>query len=239
MTGASISHADWSLHRKGRMDQKRHDQKIKEAIRENLADIVSREDIILSDGKKTVKVPIRSLEEYRFRFDRGKGQGVGQGAGGTQPGTVIGREPGDSPGAGKAGDQPGEDYYEAEIDLDDLAALIFEDLGLLNLEQKKKQQVEAETIRFNDIRKTGPLANLDKRRTLLTNLRRNARKGRPHVGDIHNEDLRFKTWEEDVRYESNAVVLAMMDVSGSMGAFEKYMARSFYFWMVRFLRTKY
>jgi uncharacterized sporulation protein YeaH/YhbH (DUF444 family) len=34
-------------------------------------------------------------------------------------------------------------------------------------------------------------------------------------------------------------VIAMMDVSGSMGDFEKYIARSFYFWMVRFLRTKY
>jgi uncharacterized sporulation protein YeaH/YhbH (DUF444 family) len=33
--------------------------------------------------------------------------------------------------------------------------------------------------------------------------------------------------------------MAMMDVSGSMGEFEKYIARSFYFWMVRFLRTKY
>jgi uncharacterized sporulation protein YeaH/YhbH (DUF444 family) len=31
----------------------------------------------------------------------------------------------------------------------------------------------------------------------------------------------------------------MMDVSGSMGAFEKYVARAFYYWMVRFLRTKY
>ena len=31
----------------------------------------------------------------------------------------------------------------------------------------------------------------------------------------------------------------MMDVSGSMTEFKKYIARSFYFWMVRFLRTKY
>jgi len=35
------------------------------------------------------------------------------------------------------------------------------------------------------------------------------------------------------------VVIAMIDVSGSMGEFKKYVARSFYFWMVRFLRTKY
>jgi len=33
--------------------------------------------------------------------------------------------------------------------------------------------------------------------------------------------------------------MAMMDVSGSMGEFKKYIARSFYFWMVRFLKTKY
>jgi hypothetical protein len=31
----------------------------------------------------------------------------------------------------------------------------------------------------------------------------------------------------------------MRDVSGSMGEFEKYITRSFYFWMVRFLREKY
>jgi len=31
----------------------------------------------------------------------------------------------------------------------------------------------------------------------------------------------------------------MRDVSGSMGEFEKYITRSFYFWMVRFLRTNY
>jgi uncharacterized sporulation protein YeaH/YhbH (DUF444 family) len=32
-----------------------------------------------------------------------------------------------------------------------------------------------------------------------------------------------------MRYESNAVVIAMIDVSGSMGEFKKYIARSFYF----------
>ncbi len=31
----------------------------------------------------------------------------------------------------------------------------------------------------------------------------------------------------------------MMDVSGSMGTFEKYVSRAFYYWMVRFLRTRY
>jgi uncharacterized sporulation protein YeaH/YhbH (DUF444 family) len=51
--------------------------------------------------------------------------------------------------------------------------------------------------------------------------------------------MRFKSWEEEIKYESNAVVIAMMDVSGSMSDFKKYIARSFYFWMVRFLKTRY
>jgi Protein of unknown function (DUF444) len=45
------------------IDQERHKQKIREAIKKNLADIVSEESIILSDGKKVIKVPIRLLEE--------------------------------------------------------------------------------------------------------------------------------------------------------------------------------
>src|SRR5690348_18479009 len=76
---SSISRHDWSLHRKGAIDQERHKQKIREAIKKNLADIVSEEAIILSDGKKIVRVPIRSLEEYRFRYDPGAGRIGGRG----------------------------------------------------------------------------------------------------------------------------------------------------------------
>src|SRR6185437_14847966 len=145
----AITQHDWTLHRKGPVDQERHKQRIKEAIRENLADIVSEENIILSDGRKTIKVPIRSLEEYRFRFDPRRDKGVGQGTGGSEVGDQFG-QPGD-PGSGEAGTEPGGDYYEADVSVDDLAELIFEDLGLPNLEEKRDQQLDAETVRFVDI----------------------------------------------------------------------------------------
>jgi len=131
------------------------------------------------------------------------------------------------------------DYYEAEITIDELATLVFEDLGLPFLEDKGRRDVVADHTVFKDIRRAGPMANLDKRRTILENLRRNARHQHPGFHDIREADLRFKTWEHDVSQQSNAVVVAMRDVSGSMGEFEKYITRSFYFWMVRFLRTKY
>lgn len=237
----SIERNDWSLQRKGIIDQDRHRERIKEAIRKNLGSIVSNESIILSNGRRTVKVPMRSLDEYRFRFDHRKRKHVGQGNGRTKIGDVIAREDQSGQGSGQGGgDAPGQEYYEAEVDIDEIAALIFEDLHLPFLEEKARQAIQSKTTRFSEIRRVGPLSNLDKKRTILENLRRQAREGRgARLGRLSKEDLRFKSWEDEVRYESNAVVLALMDVSGSMGEFKKYIARSFFFWMVRFLRTKY
>lgn len=235
-----ISREDWSLHRKGEIDRKRHQEKIKEAIKKNLADIVSEESIIMHDGRKMVKVPIRSLDEFHFRFDHGKKQHSGQGDGKSKKGDVIYSEPQQGQGKSKgAGDEPGVDYYEADITVDELAQMIFEDLGLPNLQQKKKPELASETVEFKDIRKKGISSNIDRKRTIMEVIKRNALKGTPGLHGITPEDLRFKTWEMTYKYESSAVVLAMMDTSGSMGPFEKYIARSFFFWMVRFLRTKY
>ncbi|MDQ4122493.1 MAG: sporulation protein YhbH [Acidobacteriota bacterium] len=238
----SVQRNDWSLQRKGIIDQDRHKERVKEAVRKNLGSIVSNEGIIMSDGKRTVKVPIRELDEFKFRYDYKKRKHVGQGDGNTKVGDVIGREgqQGQGSGSGEAGNSGGGEYYEAEVNIDELAALIFEDLNLPFLEERNQKAVPTRTTRFNEIRKTGVMANLDKRRMIMENIRRNAREtGKTKFGNVKKDDLRFKTWEEEIRYESSAVVIAMMDVSGSMTEFKKYIARSFYFWMVRFLRTKY
>src|SRR5581483_6352907 len=237
-----VSKNDWSLHRKGPIDQARHNAKIKEAIKENIGEIIAEEAIITSDGKKIVKIPIRSLDLPHFRFDPKKSKHAGSGDGNSKVGDVLGQDgQAGGPGRGKrAGDQPGIDYYDAEVEIDDLAAIVFEDLGLPNLKQKQHEELEVESIHFNEIRKKGIMSNLDKRRTILENIKRNAMQGQhPRFGNVSNEDLRFKTWEVTYKRETSAVVIAMRDVSGSMGEFEKYITRSFYFWMVRFLRTKY
>ncbi|MCL4440416.1 MAG: sporulation protein YhbH [Firmicutes bacterium] len=235
-----VSKEDWSLHRKGYIDQQRHMEKVKEAIKKNLADIVAEESIIMSEGKKLIKVPIKSLEEYHFRYNSNKQKYAGQGDGKTKPGDVLGNDGSKGPSKGNgAGSEPGVDYYEAEITLDELAELIFEDLGLPNLQEKRQQEITTESYQFRDIRKKGIIGNIDKRRTILESMKRKAMDGHPEGNCIKPDDLRFKTWDEDIRFQSNAVVIAMMDTSGSMGAFEKYIARSFFFWMVRFLRTKY
>src|SRR5919202_1649236 len=147
----SVQRNDWSLQRKGIIDQERHKERVKEAIRKNLGSIVSNEAIIMSDGRHTVKVPIRSLDEYKFRFDHRKRKHVGQGDGKTRVGDVLAREgqPGQGAGGGQAGSEGGAEYYEAEINIDELAALIFEDLHLPFLEEKAKKAIPSRTTRFN------------------------------------------------------------------------------------------
>jgi sporulation protein YhbH len=239
-----VSKEDWSLHRKGHDDQQRHQEKVKEAIKNNLADLITEESIIMSNGRDVIKIPIRSLDEYKIRYNYDKNKHVGQGDGDSQVGDVIARDGSGEgqKGAGKgqgAGDQAGHDYYEAEVSLMELEEAFFSQLELPNLQRKEADRNVVEHIEFNDIRRIGLMGNIDKKRTMMTAFKRNAMSGNPSFYPIYPEDLKFKTWNEVVKPESKAVVLAMMDTSGSMGLWEKYMARSFFFWMTRFLRTKY
>lgn len=241
----AISKEDWSLHRKGHDDQKRHQEKIQEAIKNNLPDLITEENIIMSNGRDVVKIPIRSLDEYRIRYNYDKNKHVGQGDGDSKVGDVVARDGSGGngqQGAGKgqgAGDQAGEDYYEAEVSLMELEEALFAQLELPRLKRKESDQNVVQHIEFNDIRRTGLMGNIDKKRTMMSAYKRNAMSGKPSFHPIFPEDLKFKTWNEVLKPESKAVVLAMMDTSGSMGIWEKYMARSFFFWMTRFLRTKY
>ena len=268
------------LSERGRKDTARHREKVKEAIQKNIADIISDASIITRKKGQIVKVPIRGLKSYRFIYkseDSG-GTGVGQGKG--KVGDVIGKQPNPDGPPGQAGDEPGVDYLETEIDIDELIDMMFNDLRLPNL--KKKALVETSIPKgwkFNSIEKTGIISSLDKKRTIKEAIKRIAsfvaelmiRTGKSEEeckraidlakGDLilaekilkegiiitnekssttlFNQDLRFRILEKDIEFQSNAVVLAMMDVSGSMSTMKKYLARSFFFWLVEFLKKIY
>jgi uncharacterized protein len=228
----------WELRRRGLKDSLRHDQRVKDAIRKNLRELIAEEAIITSDGSKRVRIPLRYLDQYRFKYGQPQ-PGVGQGQG--QPGDLLGQGNvnGNGPGDGQPGDQPGEHTYEVEVPLEELAQMMLEDLALPWLEEKPERQVPTTRHRFTDIRRRGAFANLDKRRTLLQNLKRNAVRGISTVGHLRDADLRFKVWNRHEDTCANAAVYMLMDVSGSMTTSKKYIAKSFYFWMVRFLRLKY
>jgi sporulation protein YhbH len=227
----------WSLRNRGARDSERHKQRIKKAIKDNLHELIAEENIISSKDGKKIKVPMRFLDMYRFKFGKNKNeQGVGQGEG--EPGDVIAKEGGQ--GQSGAGQDPGEQIYEEEVDVEELIDIMLEDLDLPWLEEKEKAvEIETEEIVFQDIAERGLPANIDKRRTVMENLKRNALKGKMKIGGFELNDLRYKVWEKVVEKHSNAAVFLLMDRSGSMTYEKKYIVKSFFWWMVRFLEKKY
>ncbi len=267
--------------KQGPLDAARHRTKQREAIKRGMRDIVADESIITRRKEEKVKVPIRGIKSYRFKHGSPDGQGAGVGHGEGRPGDVIGRKPGRGK-PGQAGDQPGEDYIESEIELSELIQYMLEDMGLPNLEPKEVAKlVTPEGWTFKGISTTGLRPNIEKKRTMKEGMKRlihfieelKRETGRSDQecetalelaeGDINEalemlrdpgfspevyreataiitrDDFRYRTLEESEEYHSNAVVLAMMDVSGSMGIEKKYVARSFFFWLVEILRHIY
>jgi sporulation protein YhbH len=229
-------------------DRLRHRQKVRQSIRENIADIVAEESIIGKDRERVIKVPIRGIKEYRFVYGD-NAPGVGQGDGDSQPGQVVGQRDGQGQGSGeRAGDRPGVDYYETDVTLEELIDIMFEDLELPDLERKKLREIAAQRFtKRKGYRAVGVRVRLDKRRTVKAKVRRRlaTRHTSEHFPDdrkrfpFHDDDLIFRHMVTDMRKESNAVVLCLMDTSGSMDTMKKYLARSFFFLLYQFILTKY
>ena len=59
---------DYDFNRRGLADAARHREKIKEAIKRNLPDIISDEAIITRSGDQIVRVPVRGIKSYRFIY---------------------------------------------------------------------------------------------------------------------------------------------------------------------------
>jgi uncharacterized protein len=256
-------------------DRFRHRQKVRESIRENIADIIAEESIIGKNKDKVIKVPLRGIKEYRFVYGENV-PGAGQGDGEAQPGQVIGKtgKAGQGKGDGRAGDRPGVDYYETDVSLEELIDIMFEDLELPNLERRALREIPSDrSIKRKGYRHVGIRIRLDKRRTARQRVMRALATGRKEdlaqvEGEderestdaemqsayapapaspapvkrrfpFHQDDLRYKHLETDTREDSNAVVICIMDTSGSMDTMKKYLARSFFFLLYQFISTRY
>lgn len=226
-------------------DRLRHRQKVREAIRQNIADIIAEESIVGKDRDRIIKVPIRGVKEYRFVYGE-NAPGVGQGGDDAKPGQVIARDQGKDQGQ-QSGDQPGIDFYETDVTLDELVEIMFEDLELPFMERKHLREIEVEHHhRRKGYRKKGTRVHLDKKRTARARVKRK-KATQQREGEIfgskrfpfHKDDLTYSHRVIETRRESNAVVFCIMDTSGSMDTMKKYLARSFFFLLYQFLNTKY
>lgn len=231
----------WKLKQRGKRDSERHKKLVNDAIRKNGKDLITEHNIITSDGDKKIKVPIRFLDRYRFKYGRLKNSsGTGQGLDVKNGDKFrLGKKKKKSGDPQKAGDKEGEVFYDAEVTIDELVEILMDELNLPWMEPEKSSFIEIETEDLSTISKKGIYPNLDLKKTLIQNLKRNAAKGEAKIGGINEDDLRYRHYETNKEYLSNAAVYLMMDISGSMTQDKVFIAKSFYFWMVQFLKRRY
>jgi sporulation protein YhbH len=232
-------------------DRSRHRQKIEKAIKESIRDVVAEESIIGQSGKKKIRIPVKGIKEHRFVYGSNKNNkqvGSAQGKE-VSKGQRIGhrrrrQEQGDG---NKPGDKPGEEMYEIEMSLEELAGYLFNDLELPELEKKNFKFTTQEKMKRKGKRPYGIRPRLSKKETIKQKIKRKkaaikAGSYDPESGErftFHESDLRYKHIAPVVKENTAAVVFFVMDVSGSMTKYKKFLARSFFFLLYQFLNHKY
>jgi uncharacterized protein len=219
------------LHRIDR-DVKRFKQIVRGVVKKDFRKYLTQGELIGRQGKHIVSIPLPQIEIPKFRFGWKEAGGVGQGEG--DQGDPIG---------GEAGLEPGEHILEVEVGLDELAAILGEELELPRIQPKGRRTIPLEKVRYSNIRRVGPESLRHFKRTFREALKRQMALGvydplNPRIIPVR-EDRRYRSWHMREVPESNAVVVFCMDVSGSMGDQQKEIVRITAFWIDTWLRSQY
>ena len=222
-------------------DHSRFRNIVRGRIRQNLRKYISKGELLGRQGKDIVSIPIPHIDIPKLRFGDKQQGGVAQGDG--EPGDALSGDPQDGDGQGKAGDQAGDHALEVELTLDELADILGEELELPNIENKGKSAIVDKKDRYVGVRNVGPNSLRHFKRTFRSALRRQIALGtydpkRPIIIPTR-DDVRYKSWKTEEEPVANAVIIYMMDVSGSMGDEQKEIVRIESFWIDTWLRKQY
>ena len=209
-------------------------------IKKELRKYIASGDLIGRQGKKSITIPVPRIDLPRFTFGSSKQSGVGQGDG--QVGDEYSKEQGQE-GEGQAGDQEGQHTLEVDVTLEDLAGMLGEELELPHIENKGKKNIEDIEVKYSGLLRQGPESLHHFRRTYREALRRSIAAGEYDFEDpivvLTREDKRYRSFVVTNKPVANAVIIYMMDVSGSMGDEQKEIVRLTSFWLDTWLSSQY
>jgi len=232
--GAVIS-GWYELFSRGARDWLRHSEKIRAAVRDHLPQIAAGSDII-KGGARTVRVPVRMLEHYRFQL-RADGEQTGVGQGKAKQGDVLGPANAGGPGQkGSGGREHGGTELLLEFKVDEIIDWLWEDLQLPNLQPRAGRSEELEWKR-EGLDRRGARSRLDRRRSLKESVKRRALD--PASPTFTDEDLRFRQLKRHHQPAVRAAVFFLLDVSASMTERDRQLAKTFFFWTAAGLRREY
>ncbi len=223
------------------VDHNRFRQIVKGQIKRNLRKYLTQGEMIGRKGKDLISIPIPQIDIPHFRYGMKNTGGVGQGEG--DKGTPLGTDTEEGEGTGSAGNIEGDHVLEMDVTLEELAQMLSEELELPKIEPRGKQTIESTKTRYSDIRLSGPESLRHFRRTFRNALKRQIATGiydpsNPIIVPVR-EDRRYRSWKEYKIPHNNAVILYLMDVSGSMWDEQKEIVRSEIFWIDTWLRSQY
>ncbi|MSP26218.1 MAG: DUF444 family protein [Myxococcales bacterium] len=209
-------------------------------IRKNLRQYISKGELIGRKGKDLVSIPVPQIDIPRFKFSDQQSGGVGHGDG--EVGESVGDGEG-APGKGKAGQGEGQHIVEVEVSIDELAEILGEELELPAIKPKGESRLNQDTARYTGIRRVGPESLRHFKRTYREAMKRQIISGTfdaEHPVVIPTpHDKRYRSWTVTNKPVANAVIIYMMDVSGSMGDEQKEIVRIESFWLDAWLTRQY
>ncbi len=220
-------------------DHQRFRKIVRGKVKSNLSKYISRGELIGKKGRELVSIPLPQIEIPQFRFGQKGTGGVAQGEG--DVGQPLG--PPQQDGDAGAGDQPGGHILEVELTMEELAAILGEELALPRIEPRGKKNIVTTRDKYTGIRQTGPESLRHFKRTFKRALRRQIASqvydpNRPIVVPIR-EDKQYRSWKEVRKPESVAAIIYMMDVSGSMTDDQKEIVRIESFWIDTWIKAHY
>ncbi len=226
--------------RKIERDQSRFREIVRGKIKSDLRKYITHGELIGKTGGELVSIPLPQIDLPEFRYGPKGSGGVGQGPG--DVGQPIGRS-GDGPGGEGAGDGPGHHILEVELTLEELAEILGEGLELPRIQPKGRANIIEEKDRYTGIRQAGPESLRHFKRTYKKALRRQIASNTYNPDDPRvipvREDKLYRSWNPIPLPQTNAVVLYLMDVSGSMTDDQKEIVRIEAFWIDTWLRSQY
>lgn len=219
-------------------DQRRFKDIVKGRVKEDFKKYVTQGEMIGKREDEFVKIPLPSIDIPTFRYGPKSQGGVGQGSG--QPGEGV-PEPGE--GGGQAGEAPGEHKLEVELSIDELADILAEKLELPKIEPKGSKNIESLKSKYTGLAPVGPEGLRHFKSSYKKALKRYVSSGvydpeKPVIVPIRS-DMRYKSFKKVEKPETQAVVIYMMDVSGSMGEEQKEIVRLESFWINTWLKKHY
>jgi hypothetical protein len=227
----------YELFSRGARDWLRHNEKVSKSVRDQLPEVLANAGIFGGDGSRTVKIPVRFLEHFRFRL-RDPEELTGAGQGDVKPGDQLGH-PGQQQGgdsASEGGNNEGGVQLVLELKVDDIVDWLWEELKLPNLQPKSGNTRDDEYTREGWSRR-GVRSRLDRRRSLKESIKR--RSVNPDGPVFTDDDLRFRQLVIRRKPTTRAVVFFAMDVSSSMRDRDRQLAKTFFFWVIQGLRRQY